>query len=461
MKKIYHHCQLVLGKKIVRGGFSVSDAGKIVKIFKGKYPQDSHAEVIDLKGQYVLPGLIEIHGHMREPGMETKETVVTGTQAGVAGGYTALIDMPNTLPPTTTKALLEEKITSIYPGRSYMDYTFFIGVDRDRLEDLEMIDARQVAGVKLFMAGHQTTPTTVPDDKELNEVMKIAHKKKMILAIHAEDQKLVDFFKNTATKAEQAKSSCWSTHLRQPVVAIAAVARVLALAQLYPGLKVYILHTSTPEEIFLINEAKMRKLLVYSEVVSYQLTFAIDDYAKKKNFVKVSPALRTQESQNELWQIVRSQKIDVICTDHSPHERAQKKLHPSEAPAGMPGLQEAFPSLITTWVQKFGRKNLAEGLITLANMMSSTPAEIFGLTNKGGLEVGKDADFFVIDPDQTWEVRKSDLFTKVGWSAYEGNKLIGRPQATYLRGQKVYENGEVVSEPTGKRLIKKRRSSQK
>ncbi|MBI4098124.1 MAG: amidohydrolase family protein, partial [Candidatus Levybacteria bacterium] len=179
---------IVFPKRIFEGTIKVRN-GLIEKINEGK---SSDKNVLNFKGKYILPGLIEVHGHMREPGFENKEDIPHGTRAAAAGGFTTIIDMPNTNPPTTTVKLLNKKINKIYKKRSYVDYSFFLGVARDTFSEIEKVDKDKIVGLKLFMAGHETTPTTIPDDATLEKVFKLAKKRNLILALHAEDQDLIN-----------------------------------------------------------------------------------------------------------------------------------------------------------------------------------------------------------------------------------------------------------------------------
>src|SRR3989344_706861 len=179
---------LVFKDKIVKGTVVIENQ-KIIDIqtgFSSAHPNHKH--------QYILPGLIEVHGHLREPGMTQKEDVPHGTKAAVAGGFTTIIDMPNTNPPTTEIERLHEKMKSIYPNRSYADYAFFMGASSNSIDELEKVDPKEIVGIKVFMAGHETTPTTIPDDETLEKIFKLAAKRNILVGVHAEDQDLINYF---------------------------------------------------------------------------------------------------------------------------------------------------------------------------------------------------------------------------------------------------------------------------
>lgn len=449
MKKLIKNGQIVTPGKIINGDILIED-GKIREIGNKNISVD---EVIDAKGKYILPGLVEVHGHLREPGFEQKEDIPHGTRAGIAGGFTTVIDMPNTKPPTTTVSLLQDKIKKIYPDRSYIDYAFFMGASKDHLKELEKVDKHDIIGVKVFMAGHETVPTTIPDDKTLGKVFEILAKRGIKIAVHAEDQWLINYYNEVFKKAGRSDAASWS-EVRPTVVVASAAARAIALADIY-GTELYLLHLSTPEEFALVEAAKKRGMKIHGELVGYQLMFNINDYGKYGNKIKVAPALRTPEDQAKMWELVRDGGIDVICSEHTPHEW-ETKNQPDvwKAQSGTPGIQETLPSLITGWIKHFGKNTIEAGLMRISQYCSLNPARIFGFDSKGSLSVGKDADLVILDPNSIWPVKKSDLFSKCGWSAYEGMKLNGRPEKVFLRGKLVYNDGKILGLPIGKFLRK-------
>ncbi|MBI3366108.1 dihydroorotase family protein, partial [Candidatus Roizmanbacteria bacterium] len=279
---------------------------------------------------------------------------------------------------------------------------------------------KDIVGIKVFMAGHETTPTTIPDDKTLGKIFKLAGERNILLAVHAEDQWLINYYITKYSGKKNNDPSLWSK-LRPKEVIIAAVARAIALAENYHT-KLYLLHLSTPEEFALVQAAKERGVEVYGELVGYQLLFNIDHYKKLGNKIKVSPALRTVEDQSDIWQLVKENKIDVICSEHTPHEW-ETKNQPDvwKAQSGTPGIQETLPALITGWVQRYGRKVLEEGLMKIARYCSENPAKIFGFKSKGSLDKNKDADFSIIDINNTNRIRFwgiaffEKIFIKTNW----------------------------------------------
>jgi len=446
MKKLIRNGKIVTSEKIISGDILIED-GKIKEIGLINIKAD---ETIDAKGKYILPGLIEVHGHMREPGLSHKEDVGTGTKAALSGGITTIIDMPNTKPPTVTVDLLQEKIHKIYPGRSYTDYAFFMGAASDKLDELKKVNPKDIAGVKVFTAGHETTPTTIPDDLTLGKLIKILAKRNILLAVHAEDQYLINEYNERFKKTGRTDAALWS-EIRGTEVVAKAASRIIALASKYPNFKLYLLHLSTPKEYKLLAVAKKKGMKIYGELVGYQLVFNTDDYKKYGNKIKVTPAIRSPKDQQQLWQSFRNGKVDVLCSEHTPHEWETKNQPDMwKAQSGTPGVQETLPATITGWVRQFGKDKLEEGLMKIALCTSENPAKIFNFKGKGGIKIGNDADLVIIDTKNYWPVQKKDLFSKCGWSAYEGMKLNGRPSMTFLRGELVYNNGKVIGDPKGK-----------
>lgn len=441
---------IVTPDRVIDGTMHIDD-GKITGIEEGFPPIIEESErVYDFRGQYLLPGLIETHGHMREPGLEYKEDIPHGTRAALAGGYTTILDMPNTRPPTTTVARLHEQIGR-YTGRSYVDFGINMGVSLEDIDELREVDPALITGVKLFAAGHATATTTISRVSDIARVFEILGQRGLTALVHAENQELVDYFTRKYREMSRDDPAAWS-EARNEAVVLTSVLEMIALAKQF-GVKLYLLHQSTPEEFAAIAFGRQIGVDVSGEVTTVHLTFNTYDYEHYGNMINISPALRSPVAQDKLWELLRQGQIDTVVTDHAPHALAEKqKASAWEVASGMPGMQEALALLITGWERRFGRETLQEGLICIAQVTSRNIAHIFGLTQKGHLNPGCDADIVVVDTSRAWTVRKEDLFTKNQWSVYEGMELIGRPTATFLRGQLVYKEGEIIGSPYGKQI---------
>ena len=444
---------IVLPDRIMQGTITIT-CEKIERIEEGF--ADQSGDVLDFRGKYLLPGLIEVHGHMREPGLAYKEDIAHGTCAGLAGGYTTILDMPNTRPPTTTVARLQEQIAR-YTGQSYCDFAINMGTARDDIDVLKTVDKDLITGVKIFAAGHATTPTTIPHLSDLARIFEILGERGIMAIVHAENQELIDYFiQHYRDDLGRNDPAAW-TEARNLSVVLTSVLEMIALAKQF-GVKLYLLHQSTPEEFAAIEFGRKIGVDVYGEVTTVHLAFNSADYAQYGNMINIAPALRSPEAQEVLWQLLRAGKIDTVVTDHAPHTLAEKqKASVWEVASGMPGLQEAVPVLVSNWIKHFGQETLEEGLLRIAQVTSQNIARIFGFAQKGALAQGKDADIVVIDTARPWKVSSEDLFTKNRWSVYENMELLGRPVATVLRGTVVYQDGRIIGNPRGKRVERSHR----
>lgn len=439
------NASIVTSGGITRGSIVFSPDGTIDKITD----QDIHVskgDYYDAHDQYVLPGLVETHGHFREPGLFHKETIADGTKAAIAGGFTTVFDMPNTKPPITTVKLLHEQIER-YKKNSFCDFAINFGSSVEDIGELEQVDPKEITGVKVFTAGHQTTPTTIPKLSDQARIWEIAARRGFPVLVHAENQDLVSTRETAYQQSGRTDMLAYSEARNELVVEMAAWEAVI-LAKYY-GTRLWILHASTKGEFDAIGYARTNGTVSGGEVTGYQLFFTTKDYKKFGTLLKVSPALRSPKVNKDLWQMVRSGVVDGICSEHTPHILSEKQGDIWKAASGMPGLQETVAAFITGWIKHFGKETLEEGLLTLARCASINIANFFGFPQKSGIKVGNDADFVVIDVDHPQVVKKEDLFTKCGWSAYVGMELIGRPVATFLRGELLYEGGKIIGNRSG------------
>jgi dihydroorotase len=443
---------IVLPERVIQGTLYISD-GRIARIEEG-FAESGYTH--DFRGKYLLPGLIEVHGHLREPGLDYKEDIPHGSRAGLAGGFTTIFDMPNTKPPTTTATRVEEQIQR-YSGRCYTDFAINMGTSLEDLDELKRVERERITSVKIFAAGHATTPTTIARISDIARVFEILGARGIMALVHAENQELVDYFTRQYRDVLGRHDPYAWGEARNGCVVLTSVLEMIALAKQF-GVKLYLLHQSTAEEFAAIEFGRSLGVNVYGEVTTVHLAFSSADYEERGNLINISPALRAPDVQEKLWRLLRAGKIDTIATDHAPHTLAEKRRESVwDVASGLPGFQEALPLLISNWVRRFGQETLEEGLVRIGQLTSRNVARIFGFGQKGGLEVGKDADIVVVDTHQPWYVRRDDLFTKNKWSACEGMELIGRAVATFLRGQKVYAHGEILGVARGQHIERQKR----
>jgi dihydroorotase len=372
---------------------------------------------IDASGLTVFPGLIDPHVHFRTPGMEHKEDWRTAARAALHGGYTTVFDMPNTLPPTVTEALLQDKkaLVEAQLADVGIPLRFYFGADKQHLSEIHKVRGA-VVGIKVFM-GCSTGNLVIDDDESLHAVFAIAAAQDMLIAVHAEDEDMIK-----ARKREFANQACqYQDHsrIRDVDVAARAVEKAIALSRIY-GTRLYLLHVSSKDEIALVRQAKKEGLPVFAETTPHHLFFNETAYARLQGKAVVNPPLRSEENRLALWEALRDGTIDTVGSDHAPHLESEKALPYGQCPSGMPGIETTLPLLLTAQ---------QDGLISLERILSLTsakPREIFGLPDN--------EDKVLVDLEQVRKVEASQLKTKCGWSSFAGMALRGWPRYVVLRG---------------------------
>jgi len=408
----------VVGGRLVRADVLVRE-GKVARIAGSIEESD---EVIDAGGLLLLPGLVDVHVHFREPGLTHKEDFFTGGCAALAGGVTTVIDMPNTKPPTTTRAAWMEK-AEIAGEKAVCDYAlYFGGINGNHGE----VRRASPPFLKIYL-GHSTGALGVGEEEAERHFREFPREN--VLAVHAEDEACMQ----AARRAREGTRLSASLHhlLRPKACAIAAVKRASSLtAQLKR--KTHLCHATTKEEVGL---AKAAGLSV--EVTPHHLFLSTRDVERLGNYGKTNPPIREPGDVAGLWDVLA--EVDCIATDHAPHAREEKEEGYEDAPSGVPGLETMLPLFIDA--ARKGRIAI-ERLVALS---STNPARIFGFASKGEIAVGKDADLVLIDGNERWVVRGEELHTRCGWSPFEGKELNGRVKKTILRGEVVFEDGEVTA----------------
>lgn len=435
---------VVLGKKLVtpegvRPGHLLISGGRIAQISDCAAPLPSGVPRVDAGDHYVLPGLIDSHVHFRTPGLTHKEDWEHGSRAAVAGGITTVIDMPNTVPPALTMDAVREK-ADLVRGHSLVDYRFHIGVDPERPELLLDLDPAVAVSAKLFMAAHHTAPIVVRDPEQLEKAFAAAAQGGVQLVLHAEDGGLFSLLDDWWGEPEH----YLDYDARRPRSGgIAAVANVLGLVRRH-GTKAHILHLSSAEEADLVSAARAAGLPVSFEVTAHHLSFTSTDARRLGARIRLAPAIRGQADQDRLWEALRAGQATTIGSDHAPHTTAEKARSVSQSPPGLPGVQELAVATWTGMRRRWPREDPDIAISRLAQYLSASPAQLFGLSRKGGLTPGKDADLVFFAPDDTWMLSASDVLSKCGWSAYEGWTMTGRVVRTMRRGAVVFTAGSAA-----------------
>jgi dihydroorotase len=430
---------------IVRGGEVVNHAGRgladigvragrIAAI--GDLRSASAGESFDAAGLTVLPGVIDTQVHFREPGMDWKEDLESGARAAVLGGVTAVFEMPNTDPPTDSRAALEDKLARA-KGRMHCDHAFYAGATHENAAHLAEIEATPgCCGVKTFM-GASTGSLLVADDAGVEAVLKSVRRR---AAFHSEDEaRLVE-------RRPLARPGDWTSHeqVRDAEAALRSTQRLIAIAERL-GKRVHVLHTSTADEIEFL---KLHKDIATCEVTPQHLTLSAPEaYQRLKGLAQMNPPIRGAAHQAGLWRGIADGVVDVIGTDHAPHTLEEKARPYPASPSGMPGVQTLVAVMLT---------HVAAGRLTLerfVDLTSAGPQRIFGIAGKGRMAVGWDADLTIVDLKARRTLRHADMATRVGWTPFDGMQATGWPMATIIRGRVVMREGELIA-PGGGRPIR-------
>lgn len=374
--------------------------------------------VVDLTGLTVLPGVIDSQVHFREPGLEHKEDLGTGTRSAVLGGVTAVFEMPNTCPGTVSAEDLADKIFRAV-GRSWCDHAFYVGATSGNvadLADLERIPG--CAGIKIFM-GSSTGSLLVADDTTLAEVLSQGCRR---VAVHCEDEERLNERRGIVSGgADVAIHPAW----RDEETALLATRRLLRLARKIRR-PVHVLHVTTAQEMSFLTQ---HRDLATVEVTPQHLTFAGPaDYERLGTRIQMNPPIRGSEHRNALWQAVSDGVVDVIGSDHAPHTLDEKARPYPDSPSGMTGVQTLVPVMLT---------HVAEGRLSLArfiDLTSAGPARVFGIAGKGRIALGYDADLTIVDLKKSWTIEDSWIASRCGWTPFDGFQAVGRPVHTVVRG---------------------------
>ncbi len=407
--------------------------GKIAAL--GALADAPAAERLDVKGLTVLPGVVDTQVHFREPGMEHKEDLESGTRAAVLGGVTAVCEMPNTSPATTSAGAIADKLLRA-DGRTWCDHAFFVGAapeNVDQLAELERLPG--VVGVKLFM-GSSTGSLLVEDDKTLEAVLRSGTRR---MAIHSEDEPRLRARLALASQGGPVQHPVW----RDAETARLATERLLRLAR-KAGRRIHVLHITTADELPLL--AAHRDIATV-EVTPQHLTLeAPGCYEELGTYAQMNPPIREARHRQALWGAIANGLVDVVGSDHAPHSKEEKARPYPASPSGMPGVQTLLPLLLDH--MSAGRLSLER----LVDLTSAGPQRIYGLAGKGRIALGYQADFTLVDLEERRRIEADWLASKCGWSPFEGRFVTGWPVMTIIRGRTVMRDGQTVGRPLGQPL---------
>jgi len=398
--------------------------------------------LIDAKGKYLLPGVIDDQVHFREPGLTHKGDLYSESRAAVAGGITSFMEMPNTVPQAVTQSLLEEKY-QIGKRKSLANYSFYMGATNDNLDELLLTDQKNVCGIKVFM-GSSTGNMLVDNLRSLENIFAQVP---ILIATHCEDETTIK--NNTAAYQKKYGDDIpmdMHPKIRSEEACYLSSSLAVDLAGKF-NTRLHVLHISTSRETHLFNnKIPLTDKRITSEACIHHLWFDDRDYREKGSLIKWNPAVKGEDDKKEILNAVISDKIDVIATDHAPHTKEEKRNKYLQCPSGGPLVQHTLVAMME--LHRQGKISLE----TIVEKMCHNPAIIFNIEKRGFIREGFWADLVVVDPDDPWLVDESNILYKCKWSPFEGYTFNSKVLHTIVSGHLAYSNGRFDNSLAGKRL---------
>ena len=421
-------------------GSIVINNGRITEVLKGdRLPRGEVDCIVEAGDMYLIPGVIDDHVHFREPGLTAKADIHSESRAAAAGGVTSFMDMPNTVPQTTTLAALKEKY-AIAAKESLINYSFYFGATNDNYKYFAKLNPRRVCGIKLFM-GSSTGNMLVDEADKLDKIFSTAT---LPVAVHCEDTKTIAANTKKVVASEGNNPDvAFHPVIRDAKACYRSTKTAVELAKKH-GTKLHVMHISTQKELALFKNAGSN---ITAEVTPAHLTFCSDDYARLGTKIKCNPAIKGSEERDALRNAVAKGLIDVIGTDHAPHLPKDKEGGALTAASGMPSIQFSLLAML---------RLVDEGVITMETLvekMCHAPARIFGLSKRGCIKRGYSADFVLLRPHTPHTIEKSDIISKCGWSPFEGDTFNWAVAQTWVNGECAYKDGKINEEVRGKALV--------
>jgi len=404
-------------------------AGRVAAL--GVLSTDTADAVTDCRGLHILPGVIDTQVHFREPGLEHKEDLASGSLSAVMGGVTGVFEMPNTNPLTVTRETFEDKIRRA-TGRMHCNFAFFIGGTHENAAELPVLERLAgCAGVKVFM-GSSTGSLLVPDDEGVGAILKVINRR---AAFHSEDEYRLEERKPLRVPDDPTSHPVW----RDPEAALRSTKRLVALAHKY-GKRIHVLHISTAEEMAFLAD---HKDVATVEVTPHHLTLDETAYTRLGTLAQMNPPVRDRAHRAGIWAAVHNGVVDVLGSDHAPHTLAEKQKPYPNSPSGMTGVQTLVPLMLD---------HVNAGTLSLerfVDLSSHGPSRIFNIARKGRIAVGYDADLTIVDLKRRETITNRWVASKAGWTPYDGVTVTGWPVGTIVNGRTVMWQGELMTPAIG------------
>ena len=418
---------------------------RIEKISTSINLQQLNVKIIDANGLHLMPGLIDDQVHFREPGLTHKATLYSESKAAVAGGITSFMDMPNTLPNATTISLMEDKY-DLAKQTSFANYSFFMGINKNNLEESLKIDNELVCGLSddgLYFDDDEGILANYPDYLE-----KLFSETNSLVALHCEDDAIInenlDFYKKKY--GNDIPVDCHPL-IRNEAACLAATKRVIEIATKFNA-RLHILHVSTKAETELFrNDIPPKEKRITAEACVHHLWFSDKDYALQGNKIKWNPSIKNDANKEGLLKAVIENRLDIIATDHAPHLLSEKDGNYLQSKSGAPLVQHALPALLELYHQhKISLQKIVE-------KTSHHVAEIYRIKERGYIREGYYADMVLVDLNKSWISSKDATLYKCGWSPFDNFKFKSKIIQTFVNGNLIYDNGTFNENIKGKRIL--------
>ena len=406
-------------------------------------PKLSETITIDAEDNYIIPGLIDDQVHFREPGLTHKGDIYTESRAAVAGGITSFLEMPNTIPQTITQDKLKEKFT-IASKKSIANYSFMFGGTNDNINEILKLDLKEVPALKIFLGS--STGNMLLDNLEALE--EIFLKSNLPIAVHCEDENTIreNLKLYTDIYGENIPIK-FHSKIRNEEACYLSSSMAIDLAK-KTGARLHVFHLSTKKETDLFsNSIDLKDKKITAEVCIHHLTFSEDDYEKYGTRIKWNPSIKSLVDQDALWDALNDDRIDIIATDHAPHTYEEKSNEYLNCPSGGPLVQHSLVAVLE------GYHNNKIKLENIVQKMCHNPAILYEIEKRGFIKEGYYADIVIFNLNNPWTVNKGNILYKCGWSPFEGNTFRSRISYTIVNGNIVYNNGKILDNKLGKKLI--------
>lgn len=443
MKTIIRNATIVNEGRLFNGSVTIEDEVIQQIIENGDDTSQAYDLEIDATGLYLFPGVIDDHVHFREPGLTHKADIASESRTAAAGGVTSYMDMPNTVPQTTSIQLLEDKF-ALARNSSRINYSFFIGATNDNLDTIMRVDRNRVPGVKVFM-GSSTGNMLVDNEQSLHQLFSASP---LLLMAHCEDTSIINHNISEFKKKYRGQNDFpvrYHSRIRNVEACYASSSLAVQLAK-DTGARLHIAHISSAKELGLFEKGPVENKKITAEAVIAHLMFSTEDYDTLGTHIKCNPSVKTPEDRAALREGLTNGIIDVVATDHAPHLLNEKQGGALKAASGMPMVQFSLVSML----------ELAdEGILPIEripDLMSHNPSKLFNIDRRGFIRPGYYADLTLVEPNNCWQVREGRYYTKCGWTPMDEHVFKWRVRRTLINGLTVYSDGIVVDGMRGKEL---------